>query len=259
MCTTIQRTLVKWEPRQRTGVAIDCKTWTCPECGELRKKQLIASGFGGKPETFLTLTSRRSGDRTANGCAYELARAWRLLRLRIMRGKPEKDAHQARVKNARLAGQKPPPKPKQWPFLKGSKPRPLPFLAVFEATKTGWPHLHILMRSRFIPQEWISAEMEAITGSPVVWIERISDLKKVASYIVKYCGKNPHRFGTTKRYWQSKDFALAKKPPRPDKPALRAGWEKEDIRLAVWADALRQAGWNVRYESVRCACAQAPP
>lgn len=259
MCSTIQRTLVKWEPDRRTGVSIDCKSWGCPECGELRKKQLMAAGFAGKPTTFLTLTAKRAPNRTAAGCAYELARAWRLLRLRIMRGKPERDAHQARVKNARLAGEPPPKKPQAWPFLKGSQKRPLPFLAVFEATKLGWPHLHIMMRSRFIPQEWISNEMAEITGSPVVWIERIDQQSKIASYIAKYCGKDPHRFGKTKRYWQSADYQLSAKPARPDAPVLSGGWEMDPASLDTWSNALRLAGWRVERESRRCAIAYQPP
>lgn len=226
MCSTTQRLAVKWEASKRTAVSIHCKTWTCPECGPQRRRQLMAAGHGGNPRTFLTLTSKRVEGRTPSGAAAELARAWRLLRLRVMRH---------------------------------YKLKRLPFLAVFESTKLGWPHLHILLRAPFISQQWLSDQMADISGSPIVWIEQISNQGKIAAYVAKYCGKDPHRFTYSKRYWSSRDYALSKPPQRADRPVLGGGWEMDRMALDAWVSAFSLAGWHVIREGKRCAIAHAPP
>jgi hypothetical protein len=226
MCISISSTLVKYEVGQRTAVAIDCNSWGCGECSEKRRKQLRAQALDGAPRKFLTLTSKRTADRTANGAAYELARAWRVLRARIMR----------RYKLKRL-----------------------PFIAVFEKTKLGWPHLHILLRAPFLDQHWLSEQMDDITGSPVLKIVAVDNAGRAASYITKYTSKDPHQFGTCKRYWQSQDYRLSEKKKREDKPTISGGWERDTTSLRTWVQCLKLAGWHVQMESVRCAIARAPP
>lgn len=97
----------------------------------------------------------------------------------------------------------------------------LPFIAIFEKTKRGEPHLHILARSRFIPHEWLSRFMGDAIGAPVVDIRRVKNQKQAVAYVSKYVGKAPHSFEGTKRYWRSQDFAIS--PGIQEKAARRPG------------------------------------
>ena len=145
----------------------------------MRARQLSRQAFLGQPTTFLTLTVNPATGDDPDDRARALAHAWRLLRLRAMR---------------RLGVKK------------------MPFLAVFEKTKAGEPHLHILLRTKYIDQAWLSDQMRDMIEAPIVDIRSVRDADKLASYVAKYIAKDPHRFKGTKRYWSSQDYAL----PDPD-------------------------------------------
>jgi len=82
----------------------------------------------------------------------------------------------------------------------------IPYFAVFEATKAGQPHLHILCRVKWIDQRVLSAYMRTAIGAPIVDIRRCNSTRAAAKYVSKYVGKAPGKFGTCKRYWQTKDY-----------------------------------------------------
>jgi len=63
------------------------------------------------------------------------------------------------------------------------------YLLVFELTKKGTPHIHMLSRGGFIPQAWLSDQWKKLTGSFIVDIRRIRRKKDVSNYITKYLGK----------------------------------------------------------------------
>lgn len=215
-----EQTAVKREGKQLTAVSLRCRSWTCPECRQLRQRQLIAEANGGTPNTFLTLTNRRVPDKTPIDAARELAKAWRLVRLRIMR----------RYKFKRL-----------------------PFIAVFEPHASGWPHLHILMRSGFIDWGWLSAQMRELLNSPHVDIRRIDNRGRVSAYVAKYCAKGTTKFGTCKRYWCSQDYDT-RQPQDDDTPRKgQAGWRVELQPLARILNNWTECGFIVRRVSQRVA------
>jgi len=90
------------------------------------------------------------------------------------------------------------------------------YLAVVEETKQGEPHLHILVRSPYIPQALLSEWMGALIRSPIVDIRRIRNQREVIRYVAKYITKAPAQFGHAKRYWSSKDYEVDK-TEKPDK------------------------------------------
>ena len=141
----------------------------------MRSRQLARQAFLGQPTTFLTLTVNPARGTSPDHRARELARAWRLLRLRAMR---------------RLGV------------------KVMPFIAVFEKTKAGEPHLHILLRVAYLDQAWLSDQMKDMIDAPIVDIRSVRDKGKLSNYIAKYMAKDPHRFRGTKRYWTSQDYAL---------------------------------------------------
>ena len=209
-------TAVKEAPREHVAVTLRCRSWTCDDCSIMRKRKLIAQGIGGKPTKFLTLTSRKRDDMDEYEAAIELSRAWRVLRKRIMRK------------------------------FKLSK---LPFLAVFERHKSGWPHMHLLLRMPFISQKWLSKQMKELCDGPVVWIEHLWDSKKAAAYCAKYCSKCTQKIGTSKRYWQSKDYDLRNKNRGKALDISSSPWEVSDFSLQSFADCWKKMGWIVEERS----------
>jgi len=213
--------IVKTQFRTAVVLPLKCKCWTCDECRPGRTKRLVEEAKSGAPNLFITLTSKRRPELTASQAAVLLAHAWRRLRREYIRE-----------------------------HGKGS----LAFLAVFEQTKRGWPHIHIVARCKWLDQKWLSRRMLALHDSPVVDVRRVHGLRKVAAYVTKYISKNPHRFEGVKRYWRSLDYLIPAPPEAPDP------WEESNIWEVVqrlwWclADDLEAAGWKVDTQGAR-----APP
>lgn len=220
------QTAVNREGDAYVAVSLPCNAWTCEECREQRKKRLIREACKGKPRIFLTLTSRIDPQKTPNQAAKELARAWRLVRLRYMR------KHRLKA---------------------------LPFIAVFERTKNGWPHLHILLRSKAIRRSDISNWMDELTNSPVVDVRRIHSIKEVAGYVAKYIGKDPHKFGTAKRYWQSKDYKVANDNYEAPDRNVSGDWQLWANCLNTIARDFQDLGYLVSWESKNVCKARPPP
>lgn len=211
-----EHTAVKSEEGRRTGITLRCRAWTCPDCADTRKAGLIAQGIGGNPTKFLTLTMRRVEGEADADAAKRLSRAWRLVRLRLMR-------HYKLPK--------------------------LPFLAIMEKHVSGWPHLHLLLRAPWLSQKLISEWMAEICDGPIVWIEHLDKSHKAVIYCAKYCGKCAEKFSTAKRYWQSRDY-----DQRPDSQKHRAraqqgGWDRQRDPLYQLIHHWRRNGWTVEQPS----------
>ncbi len=173
--------LVKVEFQAATVLPLKCKCWHCDECRPGRTRRLVEEAKAGAPTLFITLTSRRRPSLTPSQAAQALVVCWRRIRREYMAE-----------------------------HGKGS----MPFLAVFEATKKGWPHIHIVARAPWLSQKWLKKRMRELHNSPHVDVRRVQGLEKVAAYVSKYVGKNPHRFAGVKRYWRSLDYLL----PPPEEP-----------------------------------------
>jgi len=183
-------TLVKQSKRKIKLSPLICKCWECERCGPKKKKQLMYLARKGNPTKMITLTvsSRCGEDPTSR--ARLLVTCWRQLRR-----KARKIFRQSKIE----------------------------FLAVFEKTKAGEPHLHILTRMQYVPQAWLSSEMDRLIASPIVHIRAIKNKKMASIYVSKYVAKNPERFKGTKRFWRSFDYV--KKPQNP-KDELRKNSDK---------------------------------
>jgi hypothetical protein len=171
LCT--EQSLVKTGEGWGVAIPLYCRSWACETCRPRRQQQLMALARSGNPQRFITLTVSRAIAGTAGERAKKLADAWRKVAKRVARTFP------------------------------GPK---MQYLAVFEATKLGSPHLHILQRGPFIPQRWLSAQMAELLKSRIVDIRRVNSASQAARYVAKYIGKEPQRFGTCKRYWHTKNW-----------------------------------------------------
>lgn len=172
MCQKIG-SVVKQQGNVVTVMKLTCRSWNCPECCKLRRNQLVREAKEGKPERFITLTVNPAWFNSPEERAARLVAAWRLIRRR---------------------------------FIERRKGNVCEFMAVFELTKLGEPHLHIIQRGSFISQRWLSAQMKELMGAPVVDIRAVKGRKAVAEYVSKYISKRNIRIGTLKRYWRSKKY-----------------------------------------------------
>lgn len=169
--------LVKPGDRSDDVLPLACRAWDCQYCAPRRKARLIAQAAAGNPNKLLTLTAKPKEGETPTERLTLLHTAWKKLTKRIMRKY-------------------------HWPKLH--------YLAVVEKTKRGEPHLHILLRCGFIPQRWLSAQMQELAGAPVVDIRAIHNARHAIRYVTKYIGKAPGKFGTHQRYWMSRDWEQVK-------------------------------------------------
>ena len=209
LCTDLA--LVKVSARVRVAKPLSCRSWHCPECRPGRHRQLLAQGFAGLPNRFITLTSNPAQPGGVAIRAQALAHAWRLIVKRLRRAHPRSE---------------------------------LAYLAVFEKTQKGEPHLHILYRGPWIPQAWLSAAMDELTHSPIVDIRHVDDSQKAVRYVAKYVGKDPERFLGCKRYWSSRNWCESRPPPVPMDPLPSIPWTLTPVSyyqlLARWSTE----GWT---------------
>lgn len=185
----------------------------------------------GAPTTFLTLTVNPAQGESAADRAQDLSNAFKIL-----------------IKRARRK------------FTKGE----IEYLAVFEETKRGEPHLHILLRAPFIPQRWISETMDELISAPIVDIRRVGHKRNVVRYVSKYLAKGPKPFSNLKRYWSSQGYDLNEERKQNRKDRTDTGWRiwQEPLFIivewmqkyhidAVWHDEhsvtfFTQSGWASR-------------
>lgn len=161
----------------KTISSLKCRRWACPECGPRRARELRWRARNARPTIFLTLTIRKGFAASPAAQAVELAKGWRMLRQFL----------------CRLYG---------W--------KSIPFIAVIERHKSGWPHIHILMRCKYIPHQTIREWWVGRFQSHKIWIEAVEQAGKAAKYVSKYLAKAPEAFEGCKRYWASHDWDLQK-------------------------------------------------
>lgn len=199
-----------------TAITLWCRSWTCPDCAPFRAAALKRLGMDGNPTTFITLTVNPAKGESPESRARALSNAWRVITKRARRK-----------------------------FTKAK----LEFLAVFEETKKGEPHLHILARAPYIPQRWLSDQMRELIDAPIVDIRRVHQKKEAAKYIGKYVGKGPKPFAALKRYWSSPGYDLEREAKRAAKADRLGGWRVWKEPLVVIADIWRSQWQQVEWVS----------
>ena len=233
-CSTLQ--LVKQHSQGECVIVLPCRSWNCEECAQQRRRNLVYDAASGDPTALLTLTVNPSIGISPVDRARKLRDAFIKLRklivyelkkppalrwnLQVHTRKPEKE-RQVREASNRTA----------------EKAKPdFDWFGFVERTKRGEPHFHILLRSGFIPQDWISEQMQRLVASPIVWIERIKNTSHAVWYVTKYVGKAPAKFGNLKRYWKSKRWLQASREKR------QLDWKRGDYiaRRTSWRDLIQQ-------------------
>jgi len=209
------------------AVTLRCRCWSCDYCLPMRKARLVKDVAAGLPTKLLTLTTRAvvGGDEVAEARRQGDALATLIARIR-----------------KRCAGQE------------------IAYFAVREATKRGWPHIHVALRAPFIPWEWLTKQWLEISGSPGIDIRAIYGAGNAARYLAKYIGKDPHRFGTTKRYWHSRNWFDVVPEPEHVVSDWNSKWHIVREHLGKLAEDAWMRGWEVSmHGSLGFFEARAPP
>lgn len=110
-----------------------------------------------------------------------------------------------------------------WKRLRRAYPdAELEYFLVWERTKAGWPHAHLLIRAPFIPQAALSSIWAELTGAPIVDIRQIHQASQAIAYIAKYLAKDPQAPDGMKKYRCSRRFFANVLPAEenPSSPSL---------------------------------------
>lgn len=189
--------LVHENPQAGVALVLRCRSWRCPDCQPVRRALVIDQAQSGDANRFVTLTVNPSCFSDPVERAEKLAAAWRIV-----------------VKRYKRAFQ----------------PREFEYYAVFEATKRGEPHLHILIRGPWIDQKWLSEQMNELIGAPIVDVRKVQNRKHLSWYLSKYVGKDLHKFGSCKRYWRTKNY-VKKENLKHESPWKGCVWKRTDELL----------------------------
>lgn len=195
----------------RTVAPVVCKRWSCPECAKRNRWRVIRESIEGKPKAMLTLTVSSEQHESPAAAAETIKNGLRNLRLSLRRHPRFKDFE---------------------------------FIAIFEKHKSGYPHLHLLIRGSFIPWKWLRKRWEEITGSTHIDIRKIKGTKDAARYVAKYLGKDLTKFEGCKRYWRSHNYSLAQADNDTD-DQTPSPWSRYFADPYKLAEFLKKNGWQV--------------
>lgn len=190
----------------------NCKQWECPDCRPFMLRKLRGKILSGLPDKMLTLTCNPALGDDRMQRRRMMGEKWKLL-----------------VKRA-----------KRQFHLKA-----LPFFVVVEEHQSGEPHFHVLLRAPYIPQKWLSAQWEQLTGARIVDIRPIRDARHAMFYVSKYLSKKPARFGTTKRFWHSRDWKIASDEPQEERKTFSDPKLLKYLSLVTYRQVLISDGWTV--------------
>jgi hypothetical protein len=213
---------------------LPCNRWTCEYCQPRRRRQLLAIAAAGEPNKFLTLTVSPNVGNSPLNRRNLLHDAWKRLVKRVLRqfalAPDRRWKLTAKIRPARAEA--------IVRAITAKTPQrgcdKLPYMAFLEATAAGEPHLHILLRCPFIPQDWIAEQMAALIGSPICDIRQIGSTRAAVTYVTKYVTKAPAQFGNTKRYWISRGWEINQGDPPDEAPRLRRAVSVRRIRYSDW-------------------------
>lgn len=84
--------------------------------------------------------------------------------------------------------------------------QPFEYFLVWERTKRGWPHAHILLVAPRVAKRWLSAQWRELTGAFIVDIQSVGSHERAARYLAKYLAKDPAVPAGFRRWRRSAKF-----------------------------------------------------
>ncbi|MBA7547186.1 hypothetical protein ES705_39592 [subsurface metagenome] len=136
-------------------VPLRCKSWSCPHCAPRKRHAWINRFAAGEPEREMTLTTRADPSLTPVEIATRMKGHWVKFVAEIRK----------------VFG-------------------PFEYALVWELTKAGTPHCHVLTRGSYIPQRWLSSHWHALGEGENVDIRSVKKTRAHAAHLCKYLGKD---------------------------------------------------------------------
>jgi hypothetical protein len=173
-------------------VPIRCRSWDCLECAKANKRRLLRRLRHAKPNLFATLTT---SERTAATPEEAFARANAALPLLFKRWRRARP---------------------------GSR---LDYFLVWERTKRGWPHIHLLLVADRVAKRWLSRQWLELTGCYIVDLQPLGSIAHAASYLAKYLTKDPQVPAGFRRWRRTAGFFNTATEPPIFKLAVKGPWK----------------------------------
>lgn len=107
---------------------------------------------------------------------------------------------------------------------------------MWELHRSGYPHLHVVARSPFIPQKWLSERWSQLGIGSIVDIRKIFKHETAARYIAKYLGKATgdcaRMLSGTRIITKSRNWILQDPMVSPEEEL--AGWTWAPVSAELW-------------------------
>lgn len=101
----------------------------------------------------------------------------------------------------------------------------LDYFLVWERTKRGWPHIHLLLSAPRVAKRWLSHQWLELTGCYIVDIQPLGSLEHAASYLAKYLTKDPQVPAGFRRWRRTAGFFKASEEPPIFKMPVKGPWK----------------------------------
>lgn len=207
LCT--DRVFVNADTTSAEIKGLRCKRWDCEICKPFNRMRVMHAAKNGRPNLFMTLTCDHKKYSSPSEAARDMKRGLVLLRRMIER--------RWKVKN-------------------------VPFIVVFEAHESGWPHMHLLLRAPYMHWKVLRGMWEHITGAFQVHVSEIKTIGQALFYVTKYIGKDLGKFDGCKRWWRSHNYnQIDEKHEKPRPRGLM--YMRVDGEFHQMCDTLEKMGW----------------
>lgn len=189
-----------------------CKKWACPPCAKRKARKLARLLSRAPANKFITLTQKAHEYETQREAFRRIGRNFHAFVKRLRREYGKENFE---------------------------------YIRVYETTKRGQPHIHVLADCPYISQKYLSEVWEEVSGAKIVDIRRIHNQSAVKSYLSKYLSKGAEMPDNIRRY--SISWRMAKKIGQdveeisPDKPH----WSWIPGTIGSQVSSYEQNGWNV--------------
>lgn len=201
-------------------IPLRCKSWDCPTCGPRKRRDYIALLKSGEPDRELTLTAPAEPGTDPREIARRMKKAFTKLVARIR---------------------------KTFGLFE--------YALVWELTKKGTPHAHILFRGTYISKRWISSQWVALGFGPVVFIQSVKShglhAAHACKYLAKATGQTAMELAPLRLVQKSSGYILKKDPPKTTDRFPGYRWAMEPSSFAFNVEFFQK---SIRYQdTVFCA------
>lgn len=97
------------------------------------------------------------------------------------------------------------------------------YIRVTEATHRGWPHYHLLVRSKYLPHQVVKKLWNELTGASIVDLRQVDKNFRCYTYLLKYLSKMHELDWTERHVSNSRDFFPAEDDYEPEDLGLAEG------------------------------------